>query len=154
MAKIEDLIDQVADKKLRSELAKEIKHIKRHKKFGLVFEEHIPELLRVSTLPLSEGVLVCPNGADNNELWKVNQVRPRSVVCTRTTNEGDLRKTFKRKDLVVVKRFGDAIFPALSPVSRIQCGAKEGPWHLLIEAEQNRFGPPTVMSFFIAVATG
>jgi hypothetical protein len=43
MAKIEDLIKQIPDAKLRSEVAREVAALKSTKKFGLVFEEHIPE---------------------------------------------------------------------------------------------------------------
>ena len=45
MAKIEDLILQVPDDRLRKALAGEVKALKRTKKFGLVFEEHLPEVV-------------------------------------------------------------------------------------------------------------
>src|SRR5437660_1578839 len=43
MAKIEDLINRVPDQFLRAQIEREVKALKREKKFGLVFEEHIPE---------------------------------------------------------------------------------------------------------------
>ncbi|NJM42031.1 MAG: hypothetical protein HC853_15415 [Anaerolineae bacterium] len=46
MAKIEDLIAQIPDLKLRQALADEVKTLKKTKKFGLVFEEHLPETVR------------------------------------------------------------------------------------------------------------
>ena len=41
MAKIEDLIAQIPDERLRKSIAGEIKALKKTKKFGLVFEEQI-----------------------------------------------------------------------------------------------------------------
>ena len=38
-------------------------------------------------------------------------------------------------DLVVVRRFGEPIFPALTPVDRVQNGPEDAPWHTLIEAD-------------------
>ena len=44
MAKLEDLIKQISETRLRDQIADEVDHLKTGKKFGLVFEEHIPEL--------------------------------------------------------------------------------------------------------------
>ena len=44
MAKIEDLIDEIADPGLRERIAGEVRELKRTKRFGLVFEEQVPEL--------------------------------------------------------------------------------------------------------------
>nr|WP_133510780.1 site-specific DNA-methyltransferase [Candidatus Thiosymbion oneisti] len=38
-------------------------------------------------------------------------------------------------DLVVVRRFGEPIFPALTPVDKVQNGPEDAPWHTLIEAD-------------------
>ena len=43
MAAINDLLRQVPDSALRARLEEEIARISKNKKFGLVFEEHIPE---------------------------------------------------------------------------------------------------------------
>jgi adenine-specific DNA-methyltransferase len=58
MAKIEDLIAQIPGEKLRLALAAEVKSLKRTKNFGLVFEEHLPETLRLPLLPVRPGELV------------------------------------------------------------------------------------------------
>jgi adenine-specific DNA-methyltransferase len=38
-------------------------------------------------------------------------------------------------ELLVVKQFGDAIFPTLTPVDAVFNGAGDAPWHILIEAD-------------------
>lgn len=43
MAALNDLLDQIEDKELRNRVQQEINKLTKHKKFGLVFEEHLPE---------------------------------------------------------------------------------------------------------------
>ncbi|HRJ52681.1 MAG TPA: hypothetical protein PLE99_07930 [Candidatus Thiothrix moscowensis] len=47
MAAIDDLIAQIEDKTLRERLRLEMGRITKEKKFGLVFEDHLPELTPV-----------------------------------------------------------------------------------------------------------
>src|SRR5437773_1701037 len=42
MARLEDLIKDIADQRLREQVAGEVAKLKAKKKFGLVFEEHLP----------------------------------------------------------------------------------------------------------------
>lgn len=58
MAKIEDLIAQIPDERLRKGITAEVKALKKSKKFGLVFEEHLPEMVRLPRLPVKPGDLV------------------------------------------------------------------------------------------------
>ena len=60
MAKIEDLIAQIPDERLRKGIAAEVKALKKTKKFGLVFEEHLPETVRLPRLPVSWTSCRCP----------------------------------------------------------------------------------------------
>ncbi|NLA43605.1 restriction endonuclease subunit M, partial [Candidatus Saccharibacteria bacterium] len=43
MAAIKDLLQQITDPMLRERLTEEVTRISKNKKFGLVFEEHVPE---------------------------------------------------------------------------------------------------------------
>jgi adenine-specific DNA-methyltransferase len=47
MAKIEDLIAQIPDARLKKAIGAEVQELKKNKRFGLVFEEHLPETVRV-----------------------------------------------------------------------------------------------------------
>jgi adenine-specific DNA-methyltransferase len=58
VAKIEDLMRQVSDERLRNELASEVRELKKQKRFGLVFEEHLPEMLRLPKVPIRVGNVV------------------------------------------------------------------------------------------------
>ena len=42
MAALNDLISQIPDAALRDKIQKEVNKLSKQKKFGLVFEEHLP----------------------------------------------------------------------------------------------------------------
>lgn len=55
MARLEDLINDIADPRLRNQIATEVARLKARKKFGLVFEQHLPEIVRLPGLPVKPG---------------------------------------------------------------------------------------------------
>ena len=57
MAKLEDLIQQIADERLRKEISLEVRDLKSRKNFGLVFEEHLPESIRENESTLTSSSL-------------------------------------------------------------------------------------------------
>lgn len=138
MAKIEDLIAKIPDERLRKSIAGEIKALKKTKKFGLVFEEHLPETVRLPRLPVREGELVSLKRESGNQLWRVRAIRKGIATCDKAV-EGypspSDSKEFTVAELVVVRNFGDPIYPALVPVSRVSRGGSEKPWHVLINAD-------------------
>ena len=54
MAAIDDLISQIENRALRDRLKSEVERIAKEKKFGLVFEEHLPELTPIFSANLSQ----------------------------------------------------------------------------------------------------
>src|SRR5438105_2363520 len=58
MAAIEDLITRIADPRLREQIAAELAKLKDQKKFGLVFEDHLPELLPLPQVLATVGMRV------------------------------------------------------------------------------------------------
>ena len=46
MAQLEDLIQDIADPRLRAQIASEVGKLKARKKFGRVFEQHLPETVQ------------------------------------------------------------------------------------------------------------
>ena len=75
MAKIEDLIAQIPDGRLKKAIGTEVRELKKNKKFGLVFEEHLPETVRLPKLPVKDGELVAKKREAGNELWRVKSIR-------------------------------------------------------------------------------
>lgn len=139
MAKIEDLIAQIPDERLRKGIATEVKALKKSKKFGLVFEEHLPETVRLPQLPVKPSDLVALKRESGNQLWRVTSIKKGIATCDRAV-EGyseakDANREFPVSDLVVVRNFGAPIYPALVPVDRVERGGPDKPWHVLINAD-------------------
>lgn len=55
MAAIHDLLAQVQDQALRERIEKEIDKLSKTKKFGLVFEEHLPECTPLYDVEIKRG---------------------------------------------------------------------------------------------------
>ncbi len=139
MAKIEDLIAQIPDERLRKGIAAEVKALKKTKKFGLVFEEHLPETVRLPNLTVKPGELVAVKSESGNRLWRVKSIEKKIAVCDAAVegypSHKETNKEFPVSDLVVVRSFGEPIYPALVPVDRVERGGPDKPWHLLINAD-------------------
>ena len=140
MAAIHDLVRQIADPKLRDRIEKEWDAATRKKKFGLVYERHLPELVPIYDAKPKRGDLVALRGGSLSETWRVRQVKaanaflvPSSTISEQVKSGEKIAKPLS--DLVVVKQFGEPIFPTLTPVDTVQNGPDDGPWHALIEAD-------------------
>lgn len=57
MARIEDLIAGIPDEELREAFAREAKTLKKTKRFGFAFEEHLPETRAVYRQETARGIL-------------------------------------------------------------------------------------------------
>ncbi|SHD76534.1 site-specific DNA-methyltransferase [Schnuerera ultunensis] len=133
MSAIDDLIAQIEDKTLRERLKLETSKIAKEKKFGLVFEEHLPELTPLYKTEVHRGTLVAKRGEDLLNLWRVLSISEGQAVCIK---QGSSEKSqFSIEELVVVANFGEPIFPTLVPMARVQNGSDDAPWHTLIEAD-------------------
>jgi adenine-specific DNA-methyltransferase len=139
MAKIEDLIAQIHDERLRNAIGAEVRELKKAKKFGLVFEEHLPETVRLTNLPVKVGETVAKRSESGNVTWRVKSIR-NVIASLEQTGNGQSNGTAQVADepinnLVVVRRFGDPIYPALTPVERVARGGSGKPWHMLINSD-------------------
>jgi adenine-specific DNA-methyltransferase len=144
MAAIHDLISQVQDPRLRERLTDEWAAASQHKKFGLVFEEHLPELLPLYGAKPRRGDLVCRRQGTLKDVWQVKSVRDGVATCVKPQDDAHPSEPTRATaepvnlaldELLVVREFGEPIFPALMPVDSVANGPKDGPWHTLIEAD-------------------
>ena len=55
MAVIDELVSQFSDPALRDRIAAEVTKLSEQKKFGLVFEEHLPECTPLWDIPVKAG---------------------------------------------------------------------------------------------------
>lgn len=133
MAAVDDLIAQVEDDALRKRLLEEVKRLTKERKFGLLYEDHLPELTVVYSAKVKKGCLVAERGKSIDRYWKVLNIRKNKAICYDVQNKK--KEEFAISTLVVVRQFGEPIFPSLIPIDRIENGSKGAPWHILIESE-------------------
>lgn len=140
MAAIHDLLNQITDPKLRERITREWEAATRHKKFGLVFEQHLPEVVPIYSAKPRKGDLVAKRSGSLNETWRVRRIEGGTAHLMKPRQAGEKesageRLTLPVAELVVVKQFGDPIFPTLVPMDAVQNGLADAPWHTLIEAD-------------------
>ena len=134
MAKIEELINEISDARLRTEIAKAVAALKRQKKFGLVFEEHIPEQLQLPGLPVKVGLRVVKRGNNSRDVYLVEEVHANGRSRIRAEKGDADTETVRTKDLVAIKRFGEPIYPSLTPVASLS-RSPDRPYHAIINAD-------------------
>ena len=71
MATLNDLVAQVDNPALRERLDAEVRRVVRQKKFGLVFEEHVPECTPLWDIPVRRGALVARRDGRMSDVWQV-----------------------------------------------------------------------------------
>ena len=81
MAAINDLINQIQDVELRERIQKEVNKLSKQKKFGLVFEEHMPECTPLYDMPIKAGTTVAKRTGSVNDTYKVLRIKDGVAVC-------------------------------------------------------------------------
>lgn len=135
MAAINDLISQIQDETLRNRIQEEVSKMAKQKKFGLVFEEHMPESTPLYDMPIKRGCNVMRRDSkDDKSIYVVLKVEDDTAVCVKPEQK-DETVTFELKDIVRVAEFGEPIYPYLKSVDSV-CNAPDSDlWHTLIEAD-------------------
>lgn len=135
MAAINDLISQIQDETLRNRIQEEVSKMAKQKKFGLVFEEHMPESTPLYDMPIKRGCNVMRRDSkDDKAIYVVLKVEGDTAVCVKPEQK-DEAVTFELKDIVRVAEFGEPIYPYLKPLDSV-CNAPDSDlWHTLIEAD-------------------
>jgi adenine-specific DNA-methyltransferase len=144
LSAIHDLIAQISDPRLRERLTAEWASAAKDKKFGLVFEDHLPELLPLHGAKPRKGDLVCRRQGALKDVWQVKSLHAGVATCVKPSNEAHPSEPTRAAvepvqlpvdELLVVREFGEPIFPALVPVDAVANGPADAPWHTLIEAD-------------------
>lgn len=135
MSAINDLISQIQDSALRERIQKEVDKLAKQKKFGLVFEEHLPECTPLYEVPVKQGSkVVLRNPKEDKSIYIVFKIEGETAICIKADNPEE-NKVFKTTDLVRVAEFGESIYPSVSPVDFVCNAADSELWHALIEAD-------------------
>lgn len=133
MAEIHELIDRVAEPELKAQLLAAMDKLSKQKKFGLVFEDHLPECTPLYEVPVQKGRLVSLKDRETSDLYVVLTITDGIAACL-PKNGGEAAK-FPVNELVSVAEFGEAIYPYLRPIDTVCNAPDSNLWHTLIEAD-------------------
>ncbi len=135
MAAIHDLLAQIQDEALRNRIEQEVDRLSKTKKFGLVFEQHLPECTPLYDMPIKSGSKVMlRNTKEDKSIYVVIKADEENVVCGKKDNLKE-QTTFAKADVVRIAEFGEPIYPYLRPIDSV-CNAPDSDlWHALIEAD-------------------
>ena len=133
MSVLTDLVSQIEDVALRERIAKEVERLSKQKKFGLVFEEHLPECTPLYDIPVKVGALVAKKTGEVNDVYKVLAITDNIAECLHRESKEVVK--IEVTELVTVAEFGEPIYPYLKPLDSV-CNAPDSDlWHTLIEAD-------------------
>ncbi len=133
MAVLDELVQKITDPNLRSRIAAEVDRLAKQKKFGLVFEEHLPECTPLWDVPVKRGAKVARKAGPVSEVYTVITLENEQATCLKPDKSGTEEHAVD--ELVTVAEFGEPIYPYLKPIDTV-CNAPDSDlWHTLIEAD-------------------
>jgi hypothetical protein len=104
------------------------------KDFGLVFERHLPETLRLLTHPIRIGCKVHERTDTASPLWAVVRIAGGDAELHRRDGDEEVREIWPVRSLVVVQEFGEPVYPGFKRIVRVANG-EEKPSHVVINGE-------------------
>ena len=133
MAELHELIEKIENPELRAQIAEAAKRALKHKQFGLVFEEHLPECTPLYDIPVRKGLKVSVRNGKANETYTVLKIENGMATCLPKSSKEAVQ--FAVDDLVTTAELGDPIYPCLQPLGEVCNAADSELWHTLIEAD-------------------
>ena len=135
MSAINDLILQIQDTALRDRIQKEVDKLAKQKKFGLVFEEHLPESTLLYDMPIKKGCnVILKNNKEDTFVYSVLKIENEIATCIQRDNPEEIR-FLNLSEIVRVAEFGESIYPYLKPIDCVKNDPNNELWHVLIESD-------------------
>ena len=132
VALLQDLIQQIDDPTLRDRILQETDKLMKQKKFGLVFEEHLPECTPLYDVPIRVGSKVARKIGYVSDIYTVLKIDGNAVLCDR--RETHEQVTFQMDEIVAIAEFGAPIYTTLRPRDYVDNAPDSYVWHSLIDA--------------------
>lgn len=145
-SELDVLLDKVDDDALRAELRTQIDRLKQKRSFGLVFERHIPERVRLPQHPIRVGSQVVSRDDDDGPTYEVMAIVDGSATIQRVRDpdgaylpapehRGETEQA-SLDSLVVISDFGEPVLPGLRHVGSVERGGDK-PYHVVINGENH-----------------
>lgn len=152
MATIDHLLDKISNPELRARLQAEIDRLHKQKRFGLIFEDHLPEATLLYEVAVRRGQKVTLKDAPLRQKFEVVSIKDGVAQCVSLddikesedvdvselvayANISDGRQSFAVNQLLPFADFGDPIYPYLQSIDKIKNAPDSSLWHEVIEAE-------------------
>ena len=81
MSAINDLVNQIENEELRERIQAELDKMAKQKKFGLVFEEHLPECTPLYDVPIRKGAKVALRTGKVSDFYTVLRIEDGKATC-------------------------------------------------------------------------
>lgn len=133
MALLQDLIKQIDDETLKQRIMVEVGKLTKQKKFGLVFEEHLPECTPLYDMEIRRDSKVALKNGQISDIYIVNTINGDKAICEHKIDH--TQAEFALDELVAIAEFGEPIYPYLKPIDTVCNAPNSDLWHTLIEAD-------------------
>lgn len=133
MAAIDQYIERIPNHELQEQIKDEVARLTKKKRFGLVYENHLPDNVIMPEVTIRRGMKVTLRGNTPNDVYEVQEIEGDNAVCRHLVSFAD--KIFPLGDLVAVAQRGDVIYPYLKPMDSVENAPDSDLWHTLIEAD-------------------
>ncbi|MFF9128529.1 site-specific DNA-methyltransferase [Streptomyces sp. NPDC014889] len=131
MAYIDDLLARLPDTETAEEIRKELEHLRSTKTFGLVFERHRPEHVRLPGAEIRRGGQVVFRSGQDRTVYDVVTIDGDRAKL----DDGSSYHVADLADLVTVVTYGQPLYPGLTSLGSTKNGPEEDLWHAVINAE-------------------
>jgi len=129
---LDEAIARIEDEALRQRIAREVELLRGSRRFGLVFDRHLPESVRLAGHPIRKGVKVGLRDESSPDTWRVAGFTDHTRQIAILSGDGGEVST---AGLIVVREFGEPVFPGLVSVDQLANGDEDAPWHTVINGE-------------------
>lgn len=135
MSAIDQYIERIPNKELQEQLRTEIARLTQKKRFGLVFENHLPDNITLPEVKIRCGTKVVLRDTKPNDIFEVQSISDdkTTAICRHLVSLED--KTINLSALIAVAQRGDVIYPYLKPMDSVMNAPGSDLWHTLIEAD-------------------
>ena len=146
-SELDVLLDKVQDPALRADLRSQIDRLKQRRSFGLVFEQHIPERVRLPQHPIRVGSQVVSRDDEDSPTFEVIAIDDgvATLVQARDADGAYVQRSehglggqerAALDSLVVMSDFGEPVLPGFRHLGSIERGGDK-PHHVVINGENH-----------------
>lgn len=134
MAALDELINKIDNPSLKLQMQQVVRKLLKQKKFGLVFEDHLPESTLLQGLEVRVGLTVTYKSEPLKERFYVTSIKNQVAECVLLDNTSSTYN-IPVDDLVPFATFGEPIYPYLQIQDTISTAPDSPLWHSLIQAD-------------------